>query len=268
MSFMIKQQIESASRRRSVGIDVDAAALIAAMTVTPDSTRQSLINTTIVDLKAAGIWDKLDDIWFLAAHDQQAARIGWKRKLVASVIGTPSFTVDRGAVGTNGGYNSLLNPTSFNGQYQLTNCSLGCYNRTATSANFGIIGARISGGNSEAVMFLKLFNDNPNIRLNVGATSNYGEFSTPITGFMVFRRTGTSVSGVRNGVQQAVNTSNAATARPNMNFHLCGHNNNGSYAGSPFQAAMVFVGAYFDDSELVDFNNIIQAYMVAVGANV
>ena len=73
------------------GSDADAAALIAAMSPAPDGTRQMLINDTIVALKAAGIWDELDELWLTAAHAEQAGLLGWKRYKDLTAVNAPTF---------------------------------------------------------------------------------------------------------------------------------------------------------------------------------
>lgn len=78
-------------------INAEAAALVAAMTVEPDDTRKALIDTTIGALKAGDVWNSIGILCVFAAHDSQAARLNWKTaSAYASVVGTPTFTADRG----------------------------------------------------------------------------------------------------------------------------------------------------------------------------
>lgn len=87
----------------------ETTALLAAMTAQPDSTRIALINTMIEKMKlyrtsfGQRLWDALDFFYVLAAHNAQAARINWKNPTqVATPVGTPTFTVDKGYVGVFG----------------------------------------------------------------------------------------------------------------------------------------------------------------------
>jgi hypothetical protein len=75
----------------------ETTALLAAMTVQPDAARQNLINDLIFALKNAGLWTTFDFFLVFAAHDQQAARVGWinPARIVTS-NGATTFTVDRG----------------------------------------------------------------------------------------------------------------------------------------------------------------------------
>lgn len=80
--------------------DPDAEALIARFAVQPDEDRKILIDETIVALKNAGIWDKMEVLYILAAHDGQAARQNWKADAFnATAYNSPAFAVDRGYTG-------------------------------------------------------------------------------------------------------------------------------------------------------------------------
>lgn len=77
--------------------DPDALALIRRMTVRPSPKRQRLINKTIVGLKTAGIWVRLDAFYMLAAHTEQASFLNWRQNRFNCVqVGAQSFVADRG----------------------------------------------------------------------------------------------------------------------------------------------------------------------------
>lgn len=77
--------------------DPDAKALIARMTVRPSITRQRLIDKTIVALKSAGIWSRLDCLYMLAAHSEQASFLNWRQNRFNCVkIGQQSFAPNTG----------------------------------------------------------------------------------------------------------------------------------------------------------------------------
>src|SRR5690606_35810663 len=83
------------------------------MTTPPTRARQLLINTTITNLIAAGLWPKLDVLYLLAAADEQAARLNWKNPgtFTCTAVNSPTFTADRGFAGD--GSTSYLD-TNFN----------------------------------------------------------------------------------------------------------------------------------------------------------
>lgn len=93
------------------GVQTETTALVARMSATPDATRSDHINTLIIDLKNAGIWDKLDGLYLPAAHDSQAAYLNWRKASYNMTVpaGETSlaFTVDRG-------YKYTTNPVTAN----------------------------------------------------------------------------------------------------------------------------------------------------------
>jgi hypothetical protein len=87
----------------------EAATIVANMSTEPTNARKGRIDTLVGDLKTAGVWDKLDALWVMAAHDAQAASINWMdpsgTKLTA--YNSPTFTADEGYKG-NGSSSYLL----------------------------------------------------------------------------------------------------------------------------------------------------------------
>lgn len=90
----------------TTSIDIISAAnaskrLFDAMTVKPLSIRASLIKQTVDRLQAAGVWDKLDVFYVLAAHTAQAAGLNWidPGKYAATVNGTMTFAANAGYTG-------------------------------------------------------------------------------------------------------------------------------------------------------------------------
>ena len=82
----------------SDAMDEDASDLIAAMTVEPDQGRIDLIDQTVVALKQAGVWSKLDLLYVPAAHDRQAAALNWLEPTAHPLteVGTIGFGEDIG----------------------------------------------------------------------------------------------------------------------------------------------------------------------------
>lgn len=86
--------------RRTGGLDMDALALIARMAVQPGTARVKLIDTLVRDLKSSGVWQALDGLYVMAAHDAQAARLNWRGNLLnLTPAASPPFTADRGYQG-------------------------------------------------------------------------------------------------------------------------------------------------------------------------
>lgn len=162
------------------GDDADALAIIAAMNVTPDATRQQLIHDTVVALKAAGAWGALDLLYITAAHDEQAARINWKspNSNTLSAVGSLTFAEDVGFTKSASGeyLDAPFDPiTAVN--FKQNDASLGGWvdHPTWTTAEFvGIAEVRRTGGGFAYVRV----RDNPS---DVQATLNDGNASTYAT---------------------------------------------------------------------------------------
>lgn len=91
----------------------ETTAYVNAMSVTPSSERQIVINDFIKAVKDAGIWNKIDVLALHAAHDEQAARINAIDPTeIAEKIQEGHrpyyFTVDRGFKAIDGGENCGL----------------------------------------------------------------------------------------------------------------------------------------------------------------
>lgn len=91
------------------GNEAETDALIAQMTVAPDSTREGLINDLIAGGKADGWWSKLEYFYSKVAHDSQAATIDWKDPTRVCTYGSGTFTADAGYYCSSaGGDNQIL----------------------------------------------------------------------------------------------------------------------------------------------------------------
>jgi hypothetical protein len=77
----------------------EALAYISAMTVAPDTARQTLINNAIVAMQDAGLWAKLKAGWFLRAHNEQASRINFKAPGAFTLTAQGTITFSTGATG-------------------------------------------------------------------------------------------------------------------------------------------------------------------------
>lgn len=129
----------------------ETTALVAAMSVAPSGARQTLINTAIEKLKlyqtsfGVSLWSALDFLVVPAAHDAQAGRIDWKNPArVGTVVGSPTFTVDRGYAGVlNSAYIDMGFVLSTEAGYQL--------NSALNQAHIGAVAANITRTDAVAV---------------------------------------------------------------------------------------------------------------------
>lgn len=131
-------------------LDTDARTLIDAMVPRPDSTRQGLLSSAFVSLKASTAWAKLDRLYTIGGSSQ-ASCLNWKNPAVGALVPTnsPVFTADRGFKGTalgstTGGYlASTFTPSTAGGNWTQDSAHLGVYVRTACSSTTSAQSAEI-----------------------------------------------------------------------------------------------------------------------------
>lgn len=246
----------------STEIDPDAAAYIAAMTVEPDSTRISAISTLIADLKADGIWAKLDWLSLFATHDAQAARLNAINPAQAfSVVGSPTFTVDSGYTGAGSSYlNSGWDPSNDGVNFLRDSASMGLWSLTNVSNAFSAMG-------SENAHIAPLTSGYVYCKLN--ETSYTYITNTDSSGMISTSRSGsTAGKGYRNGVSLGTTTRNASVALDTYDIFALARNQYGSATSHDTARtyAAMFWGGNLSDTEHADFYTHLSAYLTAVGA--
>jgi hypothetical protein len=256
-----------AASRRRVTSDPDADALIAAMTVAPDSTREALIRQTIADLKDAGVWALHDEIWIRAAHTEQAALLGWKRVADSSVVSTVTFTTDQGFVRVAGYINTGFNPTSVAGNFVQNSASMWGYSRTDSNLNQSLLGGRTTATTNQNILIPRA-SGSMIARINQSDLGTSSLVDDSLGLFAATRSNASSVQGYRRGVEVLSYTA-ASDGVPDLNFFELGINTGGSLTGaSSRQSAATGVGGSMTATQHGDLYDIIQAYMVAIGADV
>lgn len=87
--------------RRLSEVEAESQAFVNAMSIAPTIDRQLIINNAIYALKKIGLFAKLTALYFLAAHDAQAARLNAVAPAGAALseVAGPTFTVDSGYAG-------------------------------------------------------------------------------------------------------------------------------------------------------------------------
>jgi hypothetical protein len=247
-------------------LDADAVTLIAAMTVPPDATRQGFINTLIIDLKAAGVWTKLDILYVMAAHSEQAARLNWKAPGTFTQVngGTaPTFTTDRGFTGDgiSGRLDTTWIPNTHGVNYLQNDASYWVWivvNAVASTFEIGNVTAPAnrmlvrSGANGAN----GIINDATN-------TAMVGSGITDCRGLWGMQRPSAAIKKLwQNGVQIGADAAVTSTGRPTQSQWLLGANS-ANFSGR--QEAFGAWGASLAGLEMA-FNTPVNAYMTAVGA--
>lgn len=238
-------------------LDASSELLFGLMQVQPSPARKTVLDTFIKTLKGAGIWQKLDLLYVLAAHDAQAARLNWidPARFALTVAGSPTFTADQGYTG-NGSDASLTatgyNPSSTTGKLVLNDALIGCFIRTAPTAN---IGQDLNTGNG---------------RLARGAASYQGRINdgtsitnTPAayTGHWAIRRTASNARALWKDGASAATDTQASTSVSNV-FRLFSA---GASSFGDAQISVAYAGASLDDTGMAAMNTAIAALKTGIG---
>ncbi|MGK9168035.1 hypothetical protein KXR53_17130 [Inquilinus limosus] len=251
-------------------IDADAWAYIAAMTVRPSRARQTLIKALVEALKAAGVWTKLDCLYLLAAHHQQASRLNAKAPgsfvLTATTAGStaPVFTADRGWQGggagiTAGGYlASTFNATVGTNQLQQDSSHLAVWVHQASTAD--AVGTYREAGGGQMLIACKsstavLWTMNMSASADAPAQTGDG------TGFYAHsRQASTGYTSYQGESSNAVTRASAAPAAGA--FHVL-------RGGSGFSNARVSAacwGGGLSGAEVAALRDALHDYLAAIGA--
>jgi hypothetical protein len=129
-------------------VDPATAAYASAMTVTPAAARVALIDAFVRAMKDGGLWARLDLLYLLAAHDEQAARLNLIAPGASSctAVNSPSFLADRGFAGDGStSYLSTgLNPSLGGTHFSLNDATLFVWSLTDLNASAADIGSGTS----------------------------------------------------------------------------------------------------------------------------
>lgn len=81
--------------------EAEASRIINRMSVLPTQARRGLITAFVGAMINADVWDRLDALYVMAAHDAQAGRINWRGAGAQDLVNVngAAFTTDRGFAG-------------------------------------------------------------------------------------------------------------------------------------------------------------------------
>ncbi|MCW5719329.1 MAG: hypothetical protein KIS68_16035 [Bauldia sp.] len=247
-------------------MNAEAEAVVTAMAMQPNNARKLLIDTFVGALKAAGVWSKIDAMWVLAAHDEQAARLNWKSPgtFTLTRVNGPTFMTDRGFAGD--GSTSYLDTgwDASNDGVQLTqnDAHISSYQRNSSGNTFAAFVQQTNGSRLGVMNRATANQDKVNVNSTTAIPSSSTVGSHPQ--HMLGRRNdGTNASAVRDGV--SMGAPEAATSSSPLSTDLSFGKAGTLYMSS--QMAGGSVGAYLDDTEALAFYNAWRDYMVAVGAD-
>lgn len=233
---------------RYTGIDVlppsmdntEAEAIVAAMTLPPPNYRAAAIDAFITATKEAGVWDKLDCLYMLHAHDIQAAHLNWKSPGNFTLVPTGSrtdalaFVPDNSYTGayfgsSSGAYlDSGWVAAEHAEQYTLNNAGIYVYSDTTSQLQPSTVAAIGSYHSPSATR--AMFNPRQNLGGGYGAINTAARFGSSFDADYlpalrgIIRTSATQTSLFHKGTEGAV-SSEAAVGLPQASFGVCGMKN-------------------------------------------
>lgn len=251
-------------------IGSETVSLLSSMTVAPSQARASLISDTIAALKAADLWDDLDVLYILAAHDAQAARLNWKApgSFAATVVGSPTFAADEGYTGngTNGALNTTFTPSTNAVQMTLNAAHVSVWTlSTAVGRDYEFL---LSARNVAATSFTEMTLDQAlgvtYERLNHGL----GSHTTPVdaSGMFLLDRTNATTAETFHNDASLGTITGSAVALPDRSIYLLARRGGTPDLFSTMNAAAFTAGAALGATKRTALYGILQDYLQAVGA--
>lgn len=235
--------------------------LVAAMTTAPSAARRALIDATIFDLIAAGLWSKLGVLYVLAAHDAQAARLNWKDptgSLNLVAVNSPAFTADSGYAGDGTAAYLRLGSGATPGGIPGWALNDACFGYRSSGNGNAMVGTSATG----VVELGGTTTGTPALRGTINDATEDDFSIAQRNGHLVMVRSGaTSKQGYRNGVAStAVATASTAVATNDVRL-LKYRANFGTATLRLFHAGRALTAA-----EVASLYTIANTYLTAVGA--
>ena len=133
--------------------EVESLSLFSRMDIPPTYKMKLLINKTIIDLKAAGIWDKDDVRYQLNLHTAQASNLNWKSTgHTITAVNSPYWSLFHGYVGNSLSYlRTNYIPSTQGIHYTLNDAGIGIGTSDNENDFKYLISSRSDAGNISAI---------------------------------------------------------------------------------------------------------------------
>ena len=239
------------------GLDADYQAVLDYGTAQgytlPSASQQVLQNQLVVDLKAAGVWSKLDTFAVFATDgDSDFALIDWKRLSDYTAVNSPTFTTNQGfqGNGTSAYINSNFNILNDSVNMLNDDASLGAYVFTAQTIGLEILGTDDSTNrirNANNVLQRVLATSNAATAIDLSGTGLISGYKNSLSNWTFYK----------DNVQK-FNGSFTSGNKSNRSLYFLTHNAIDSFTNA--ELSVVFGGASLD-LEHTDFYNSIDSYI-------
>jgi hypothetical protein len=255
---------------RGKGIDADAAAFIAPAGIT-DATQKAAINTLVVDLKSATLWDKFVALYPFVGGTATTHKFNLKNPLDTDgafrINWVGGVTHNANGVTGNGvnGYGNLFIKPSVNLLLNDLGFSYLC-------SNTGIDGGTMFGvqdvSTSDRLFHFPAFNAGNTTQTHINSNLS-ASTATPRQGFHTLQRTSAiNQNNYRNGSLVA-NTATTSLLRPTRDIYILCYNNAGT--ASTFNASNIrifMVHTSLDATQAANLNTIQNKFQTTLSRNV
>lgn len=241
--------------------NAEASTLVLRFSVEAAEARRGLIDDCVGALKAAGVWEKLDAFYMLAAHDAQAARCNWVQDAFnLTAVNGPAFEADlgyTGVPGTQGHLDTGFNDLTGSALWSQDSLCAGVYVNLAPSQSNSLIGL-------VGAVSLRLGASLTHITTRIHSGSSFNPvFAEATPAHIAITRDGaTSSRCVRNGVQVGSTSSAASTTSSDSNVTL--FRSTSAYNGD--RIACAHLGGALTVAEVASLQAAIHTYLTALGA--
>ncbi|MBG35940.1 MAG: hypothetical protein CMH92_09050 [Oceanicaulis sp.] len=251
----------------SAFLDGDAQAIIDQMSAPPASARQLLIDDLVTGLKADGIWTKLDALWVMAAHSEQAGKINWKDPTgsALSTVNSPAFTTDQGYTGD--GTSAYLNTNyapSVDGVSLTQNSGAAGVWVRATGASGNYLGVTDRTGVPEHHLRIENNTGTNRARFNDVSWVSYATSSAANKLLASNRSSNNATQLYTNGTSDGSGTA-TAIGLPKYALYLLAQNFDGSPNGyTSGQISIAFIGGSLTSTEHANLYSRLNTYMTGL----
>lgn len=228
----------SSIRKMKVGPGFDPATitLLNRFDVEPTAALKSLIDTTILGLKADGVFALGDCMYIRGMHTAQAACQNWiKDDHNSTLVNSPTFTEKVGFTGSATAYikNDWL-PNTDKVNYSLTAASIFIWTKTLATANSYLLGSISGAGN---IYFRFYSAGNERVAINFNSYAN--NYSVSAEDFWGYIRDGDYQQGYINGLKSGANSSKLAVS-PISDLENCelGYNQLGTFYSGAYDGTI------------------------------
>jgi hypothetical protein len=222
----------------------------------PSPSQQIKQNQLVLDLKAGGIWSKLDTFAnFATDGSSDFALIDWKRLSLYTAVNSPTFTTNQGFQGDGvGSYiNTNFNPSTGGVNFANNNAAISLYVKIAPT-----LGLEISG---EPNSVIRLRNSSSVLqRINAGSNAA-ANIDMSGTGVLTWNKNSSSNWTFYNNLTQSFNSSFVNIVSPNNNLLIFSFN--GTTTFSNIQISIVAMGSSLD-AENTNLNTHFNSYINSI----